>query len=105
MLNDLRERRTVEEVVRRRAAGALAESRGRIRLRVEIHDKRPRAGLCKTGSEVDRRRRLPDAALLIRQRVDRAGHSRTLAFRPVGIGARRRAKTKREKDAGSGRSQ
>src|SRR5439155_3541080 len=64
------QRRAVEEVVRRRSVCALPEPGGRVRLWVEVDDERPLARLRQTGCEVDRSRRLADAALLIRERVD-----------------------------------
>ena len=70
-LRQLRERRAVEEVVGRRAVRALAEPRGRVRLRIEVDDERPLTGLGQARGEVDRGRRLADAALLVRDRVDR----------------------------------
>src|SRR5207244_1786066 len=69
------ERSPVEEVVARGPVRALAEPGGRVRLRVEVDDERPLARLGKTGGEVDRRRRLPDPALLVRERIDRPRHA------------------------------
>ena len=75
---ELRERRAVEQVVARGAVRAHAEPGGRVRLRVEVDDERPLAGLREARGEVDRSRRLADAALLIRKRVD-PGHAAILA--------------------------
>src|SRR5205807_2175828 len=69
------ERRSVQEVVARASVRALAEPGGRVRLRVEVDDERPLARLGEAGGEVDRGRRLPDAALLVRERVDRPRHA------------------------------
>src|SRR5207248_4242807 len=57
------------------AVRALAEARGRVRLRVEVDDERPLARLREAGGEVDRGRRLADPALLVRERIDRARHA------------------------------
>src|SRR5439155_15739124 len=81
-LHELGERRTVEQVVRRRAVGAHPEPRRGVRLRVEVDDERALTGLGETGGEVDRSRRLADAALLVRERVDLPGHEATLAGHP-----------------------
>ena len=67
VLRQLGERRAVEQVVARRAVRAHAEPGGRVRLRVEVDDERPLAGLREAGGEVDRGRRLADAALLVRK--------------------------------------
>src|SRR5437764_13443961 len=77
-LDELAQRRPVEEIVRRRSVRALTETRCRVRLRVEIDDERRLAGLRETGGEVDRRRRLADAALLIGDRVDPGRHASRL---------------------------
>ena len=69
------ERRAVEQVVARRAVRALAEPGRRVRLRVEIDDEHLLTRLGETGGEVDGCRRLADAALLVREREDRAGHA------------------------------
>ena len=58
-------RRTVEEIIARAPVRAHAEPGGRVRLRVEVDDEGPLARLGEARSEVDRRRRLADAALLI----------------------------------------
>ena len=60
----------VEQVVARGAVRALTEPGRRIRLRVQVDDERRLAGLGQARSEVDGRRRLADAALLVRDRVD-----------------------------------
>src|SRR5205085_9446414 len=83
VLRELPKRRTVEQVVARGAVGAHAEPRRRVRLRVEVDDERPLPGLGEAGGEVDRSRRLADAALLVRERVD-PGHPRILATDPDG---------------------
>src|SRR5207302_4115168 len=59
---ELGKRSAVEEVVARRAVRALAQPRGRVRLRVEVDDERSLAGLRQAGGEVDRGRRLADPA-------------------------------------------
>src|SRR5207253_11468311 len=82
--DDAREWRAVEQVVRRDRAGALAEPGRCIGLRVEIDDERACSGLRETSGEIDRRGRLADAALLVRKRVDRGGHSRILPSRADG---------------------
>src|SRR5207244_929764 len=82
--DDVRERRAVEQVVRRDRAGALAEPGRCIGLRVEIDDERACSGLRETSGEIDRRGRLADAALLVRKRVDRGGQSRILPSRADG---------------------
>src|SRR5207302_6867214 len=69
-LRKLRERRTVEQLVGRRAVRAHPEPGGRVRLRIEVDDERALARLGETRGEVDRGRRLPDTALLVRERVD-----------------------------------
>ena len=74
------ERDAVEQVERRRAVRALAEPGSRVRLRVEVDDERRLAGLREAGGEVDRGRRLADAALLVRERVDPAGHTRHASY-------------------------
>ena len=71
-LRELGQRSAVEQVVARRAVRAHAEARGRVRLRVEVDDERPLARLGKAGGQVDGARRLADAALLVRERVDLA---------------------------------
>ena len=92
-----RERHAVEQVVRRRPVRAHPEPGGRVRLRVEVDHERALARLGQAGREVDRRRRLADAALLIRKCVDRspgqssrrAGHRNPLRKRlrtPSGVG-------------------
>src|SRR5207245_8185658 len=58
-----------------------AEARGGIGLRIEVDDERALSRLGETGSEVDRGRRLADAALLVGKRVHPAGHTATLARR------------------------
>ena len=81
VLRQLGERRAVEQVVARRAVRAHAEPRGRVRLRVEVDDERALAGLREAGGEVDGGRRLADAALLVRERVD-PGHAAIVATGP-----------------------
>src|SRR5262249_55443355 len=78
-LREPRERNPVEQVERRAAVCALAQPGGGVRLRIEVDHERALAGLGETGSEVDRGRRLADAALLVGKRVDPAGHAFTLA--------------------------
>ena len=63
---------------------ALAEPRGRVRLRVEVDDERALAGLREAGGEVDRGRRLADAALLVREGVDPIPGTRSRLLRPSG---------------------
>ena len=60
--------------MRRDAVRAAAEARGRVRLRVEVDEQAALAGLGEAGGEVDGGRRLADAALLVRDRVDASGH-------------------------------
>ncbi len=78
---ELCEGRAVEQVVARGAVRAHAEAGRCIRLRIEIDHKRALAGLSETRSEIDRGRRLPDAALLVRQGVD-ASHVGIVATAP-----------------------
>ena len=85
VLRQLGERRAVEQVVARGAVRAHAETGGRVRLRIEVDHERALAGLREAGGEVDRSRRLADAALLIRKRVD-PGHAAILATGPDGCG-------------------
>ena len=85
VLRELGERRAVEQVVARGAVRAHAETGGRIRLRIEVDHERALAGLREAGGEVDGSRRLADAALLIRERVD-PGHGSILATGPDGCG-------------------
>ena len=73
------ERDAVEQVVRRGAVRAHAEPGGRVRLRVEIDEQHALARLGEAGADVDGGRRLPDAALLVRDCVDPGGHARRLA--------------------------
>ena len=68
------QRRAVQQVVRRRPVGLHPEPRGRIRLRVEVDQEHALAGLREARADVDRRRRLADAALLVRDCVDPGGH-------------------------------
>src|SRR5205823_4082291 len=75
------ERDPIEQVERRAPVGALTQARGRVRLRVEVDDERPLTRLRETCCEVDRGRRLADAALLVGKRVHPAGHTATLATR------------------------
>ena len=75
---DLGDRRAVQEVVARRPVRLLAQTGGGVRLRVEIDQQRPLARLGEAGREVDGGRRLADAALLVRDRVDGAGHAASL---------------------------
>ena len=90
-LRELRERRAVEQVVARRPVRALAEPRGCVRLRVEVDDERPLAGLGEAGGEIDRRRRLADAALLVRKRVDPPGHTNIFLRAADGSSSARRS--------------
>src|SRR4051794_22821102 len=85
VLCELRKGRAVEEVVARRAVRAHPEAGRRVCLRIEIDDERALAGLRKAGGEVDGSRRLPDAALLIRKRVD-PGHAAIVATAADGSG-------------------
>ena len=64
----------VQEVGRGHPVRALAEARGGVRLRVEIDDERPLAGLGEAGREVHRSGGLPDPALLVCEREDASGH-------------------------------
>ena len=57
----------------------IAESRGGVRLRVEIDDERPLAGLGQAGGEIDGGRGLADPALLVRDCVDPSGHPNILS--------------------------
>ena len=75
---DLGDRRTVEQVVARRPVRLLAQTGRGVRLRVEIDEQRPLARLGEAGGEIDGGRRLADAALLVRDRVDGAGHGASL---------------------------
>ena len=69
-------------------AGAFAETGSCIRLWVEIDDERALASLGETRRKIDRGRRLADPALLVRERVDLAGHQRAnLASGPDGESA------------------
>ena len=77
----------VEKVVGGGAVRPFTEPGRRIRLRVEVHDESALAGLGQTRREVDRGRRLSDAALLIRDRVDASGHALESS---VGLGRRPR---------------
>src|SRR5206468_11053975 len=49
-----------------------------VRLRIEIDEEHAFSGLGQARSQVDGGRRLADAALLVRERVDRAGHRRSV---------------------------
>ncbi len=60
------ERSAVQEVVARGAVRALAEPRRRVRLWIEVDDEHRLAGVRQACGEVDGRRRLADAALLVR---------------------------------------
>ena len=62
----------MQEVVGRprRRARADAEAAGRVGLRIEVDHEHGRARLRETGGDVDRGRRLADAALLVRHCVD-----------------------------------
>ena len=71
-------RRAVEQVVARDAVRLLAEPGGGVRLGVEIDEQRPLARLREAGREVDGSRRLADAALLVRECDDPAGHASSL---------------------------
>ena len=86
-MHDLVQVGPVEKVVGGGAVRPFTEPGGRIRLRVEVHDESALAGLGQTGREVDRGRRLSDAALLIRDRVDASGHA---VESSVGLGRRPR---------------
>src|SRR3954452_6069987 len=88
-LRELTERRTVEQVVGRGPVRALAETRSGVRLRVEVDDERALAGFGQASGEIDRSRRLADAALLIRQRVDLRHVARVLS--PTDAYGRRRS--------------
>ena len=72
----------------RDAVRAASEARSRVRLRVEVDDQTALAGLGEAGCEVHRRRRLADAALLVRDCVDARGHP-SQASRGGGRGRRR----------------
>ena len=86
-MHDLVQVGPVEKVVGGGAVRPFTEPGGRIRLRVEVHDESALAGLGQTRCEVDRGRRLSDAALLIRDRVDASGHALESS---VGLGRRPR---------------
>ena len=62
------------EVAGEDAVCLLTEPGGCVCLRVEVDDERPPAGLGEAGGEVDRRRRLPDPALLVRDSEDPTRH-------------------------------
>ena len=81
-VDELAERRAVEEIEGRVAVGTQSEPRGGVRLGVEVDDQTPLAGLGQAGGEVDGRRGLADAALLIRDRVDPGRHRPTVATQP-----------------------
>ena len=72
----------VEQVVARSPVRALSEPRCGVCLGVEVDEQRALAGLGETGGEVHGRRRLADAALLVRERVD--GHRRANATQANG---------------------
>src|SRR5262249_61984687 len=65
-LRERRQRRAVEQVVRRRPVRAHAETRGGVRLRIEVDDEGALARLRKASGEVNRGGRLAEARLLIR---------------------------------------
>ncbi len=86
VLDDLLDRHAVHEHVEHRALDVLgidAEAHRQVRLRVEVDDQDPEALLLQRGAEVDRRGRLGDPALLVREREDLrtgrrgAGHPHT----------------------------
>ena len=53
-----------------------SKARGGVALRIEIDDEHTEADLGKARPEIDRRRGLPDATLLIRDRKDARQHDR-----------------------------
>ena len=61
-----------------------AEPDGRVGLRIDVDEQRLVARLGDAGGDVDGGRRLPDAALLVRDRVDAAHQVKTLAARGDG---------------------
>jgi hypothetical protein len=77
-LRELAQRRAVEQVDAGGAVCALAEAGRGVRLRVEIDDERALAGLREARGDVDRGRRLTDAALLIRDREHACAHGSSL---------------------------
>ena len=69
------ERDAVEQVRGRRLQPLQSEPRSGVRLRVEVDHEHALSGLGETGGEIDGRRGLADAALLVRKGVDRPGHA------------------------------
>src|SRR5262249_3860676 len=69
-LRELADRCSVEQVKGRRPVRMLAEPGSGVRLGIEVDDQRPLTGFGQARGEVDRRRGLADAALLIRECVD-----------------------------------
>ena len=69
-LRELADGDAVEQVVAGGAVRPHPEPRGRVRLRVEVDDERALTGLGEARGEVDGGRRLADAALLVRERID-----------------------------------
>src|SRR5262249_47094928 len=77
-LRELAQRRPVQQVDARASVRALAQPRGRVRLRVEIDHERALAGFREAGCEVDRGRRLADSALLVGDRKSARAHAASL---------------------------
>ena len=83
----LGDRRAFEQdVVHARLEGALVDARahGRVALRIEIDQQNAPAEVGQTGGEIDRGRRLADAALLVRDTEDLA-HAKPVAFDIVDV--------------------
>ena len=71
----LLQRHAVEQVVRRDAVRTEAEPGRSVRLQVRVDQRHALTRLGQAGADVHGGRRLPDAALLVGDRVDQAGTS------------------------------